>query len=106
MATSEVQVGYKADPSGKTMKAAVWTGNFKVEVQDKPKPIITNKVFQHASKVANASKAPCTFSTELRLQHDALLRVTSTAICGSDLHLYGGYMPGRPGHPHLDFKRA
>ncbi len=28
------------------------------------------------------------------LQHDALLRVTSTAICGSDLHLFGGYMPG------------
>ncbi|KAK9866928.1 hypothetical protein WJX84_008344 [Apatococcus fuscideae] len=51
------------------MKAAVWTGNFKIEVQDKPKPSITNK-------------------------HDALLRVTSTAICGSDLHLYGGYMPG------------
>jgi threonine dehydrogenase-like Zn-dependent dehydrogenase len=25
--------------------------------------------------------------------HDAILRVTSTAICGSDLHLYGGYIP-------------
>lgn len=25
---------------------------------------------------------------------DAIIRVTSTAICGSDLHLYGGFMPG------------
>jgi len=26
-------------------------------------------------------------------QHDVILRVTSTAICGSDLHLYGGFIP-------------
>src|SRR5690349_19886112 len=25
--------------------------------------------------------------------HDALLRVTSTAICGSDLHIYDGFFP-------------
>jgi threonine dehydrogenase-like Zn-dependent dehydrogenase len=25
--------------------------------------------------------------------HDAIIRVTSTAICGSDLHLYDGYIP-------------
>ena len=25
---------------------------------------------------------------------DAIIKVTSTAICGSDLHLYGGFMPG------------
>ena len=31
------------------MKAAVWTGNFKIEVQDKPKPSITNKVAPHLS---------------------------------------------------------
>jgi threonine dehydrogenase-like Zn-dependent dehydrogenase len=24
---------------------------------------------------------------------DAIVRVTSTAICGSDLHLYGGFIP-------------
>src|SRR4051795_13667585 len=24
---------------------------------------------------------------------DAVVRITSTAICGSDLHLYDGYMP-------------
>jgi len=26
-------------------------------------------------------------------QHDVILRITSTAICGSDLHLYGGFIP-------------
>ncbi len=25
--------------------------------------------------------------------HDAILRITSTAICGSDLHLYNGFIP-------------
>jgi threonine dehydrogenase-like Zn-dependent dehydrogenase len=25
--------------------------------------------------------------------HDAIVKVTSTAICGSDLHLYGGFIP-------------
>lgn len=25
---------------------------------------------------------------------DAIIKVTSCAICGSDLHLYGGFMPG------------
>src|SRR3712207_5076297 len=25
---------------------------------------------------------------------DAIIRVTTCAICGSDLHLYNGYMPG------------
>ena len=28
------------------------------------------------------------------VQRDAILRVTSTAICGSDLHMYVGAMPG------------
>ena len=26
--------------------------------------------------------------------HDAIVRITSTAICGSDLHMYDGYIPG------------
>ena len=26
-------------------------------------------------------------------QRDAIVRITSTAICGSDLHLYNGFMP-------------
>jgi threonine dehydrogenase-like Zn-dependent dehydrogenase len=46
------------------MKALTWQGNEKVEVIDVPDPQI---------------EAPT----------DAIIKVTSTAICGSDLHLYG-----------------
>lgn len=49
-------------------------------------------------------KAVCWFGTEdVRVEHvpdptilnprDAIVRVTRTAICGSDLHLYDGYIP-------------
>ena len=31
---------------------------------------------------------------EIEAPRDAIVRVTSTAICGSDLHLYDGLMPG------------
>ncbi|MFA9477967.1 zinc-dependent alcohol dehydrogenase [Phycisphaerales bacterium AB-hyl4] len=50
------------------MKAVTWCGkqNVKVERVDDPK-IINSR--------------------------DAIVRVTSTAICGSDLHLYNGYIP-------------
>jgi threonine dehydrogenase-like Zn-dependent dehydrogenase len=35
---------------------------------------------------------------EILNERDAIVKVTSTAICGSDLHLYGGYIPtARPG---------
>ena len=50
------------------MKATVWTGKNSVEVQEVPDPKILNR-------------------------RDAIVRITSTAICGSDLHLYQGYMP-------------
>src|SRR6478735_11731352 len=30
---------------------------------------------------------------EILNPRDAIIRVTSTAICGSDLHLYNGYIP-------------
>jgi threonine dehydrogenase-like Zn-dependent dehydrogenase len=49
------------------MKAACWMGTKKVEVVDVPEPKILN-------------------------QRDAIVRVTSTAICGSDLHLYNGFV--------------
>jgi len=49
------------------MKAACWMGTQKVEVRDVPEPKILN-------------------------QRDAIVRVTSTAICGSDLHLYNGFV--------------
>ncbi|MEU9830713.1 zinc-dependent alcohol dehydrogenase [Streptosporangium sp. NPDC048047] len=50
------------------MKATCWMGRNTVEVRDVPDPGIVNA-------------------------RDAVVRVTSTAICGSDLHLYDGYMP-------------
>ena len=50
------------------MKATCWTGRNSVEVQDVPDPVLLN-------------------------QRDAIVKITSTAICGSDLHLYDGYVP-------------
>ena len=50
------------------MKANCWMGKTDVEVQDVPDPKILN-------------------------ERDAIVRITSSAICGSDLHLYNGYVP-------------
>jgi threonine dehydrogenase-like Zn-dependent dehydrogenase len=55
------------------MKAAVWYGKQDVRVEHVREPELVNP-------------------------HDAIVRVTLTSICGSDLHLYNGYLPGmRPG---------
>ncbi|HVE50262.1 MAG TPA: zinc-dependent alcohol dehydrogenase [Casimicrobiaceae bacterium] len=50
------------------MKANCWYGVQDVRVDEVPDPTILNP-------------------------RDAIVRVTSTAICGSDLHLYGGFIP-------------
>jgi threonine dehydrogenase-like Zn-dependent dehydrogenase len=50
------------------MRANCWTGKTSLEVMEVPDP-----------KILNA--------------RDAIVRVTSTAICGSDLHLYNGFIP-------------
>jgi len=50
------------------MKAVCWHGANDVRVETVPDPKILNP-------------------------HDAILKVTSTTICGSDLHLYDGYIP-------------
>jgi threonine dehydrogenase-like Zn-dependent dehydrogenase len=50
------------------MRALCWHGSGDVRVDTVPDPKIENP-------------------------RDAVIRVTSTAICGSDLHLYGGFMP-------------
>ena len=50
------------------MKALCWMGIEKLSVEDVPDPKILNP-------------------------RDAIIRVTRTCICGSDLHLYDGYMP-------------
>jgi threonine dehydrogenase-like Zn-dependent dehydrogenase len=51
------------------MKATCWMGPTKVEVSEVPDPRILS-------------------------ESDCIVKVTSTAICGSDLHLYNAFMPG------------
>jgi threonine dehydrogenase-like Zn-dependent dehydrogenase len=50
------------------MKANCWMGKRSVEVHEVPEPKILN-------------------------ERDAIVKITSTAICGSDLHLYNGFVP-------------
>jgi threonine dehydrogenase-like Zn-dependent dehydrogenase len=55
------------------MKAVCWNGIANVTVEDVPDPQLLNP-------------------------RDAIVQVSSTAICGSDLHLYDGYVPAmKPG---------
>ena len=49
------------------MRALCWHGKFDVRVDTVPDPVIQEPT-------------------------DAIIKITSTAICGSDLHLYDGYM--------------
>ena len=51
------------------MKAVCWYGVHDVRVKDVPDPCIEDR-------------------------EDVILRVRLTAICGSDLHIYGGFIPG------------
>ncbi len=51
------------------MRALCWFGKGDVRVETVPDPEIVNP-------------------------RDAIIKITSTAICGSDLHLYDGYIPG------------
>ena len=51
------------------MRALTWQGSKDVRVETVPDPILVEK-------------------------DDIILRVTATAICGSDLHLYRGKVPG------------
>ena len=50
------------------MKANCWYGKEKLQVEDVPDPIILNA-------------------------QDCIVKITSTAICGSDLHLFDGFVP-------------
>ncbi|HEY9824189.1 MAG TPA: zinc-dependent alcohol dehydrogenase [Stenomitos sp.] len=50
------------------MKAVCWEGTRNIQVKTVPDPKILNS-------------------------RDAIIKITTTAICGSDLHLYGGYNP-------------
>lgn len=50
------------------MKAVTWCGKHDVRIQDVPDPKLLNP-------------------------RDAIIKITTTCICGSDLHLYDGYIP-------------
>ena len=50
------------------MKAVCWMGKHDIRVENVPDPSILNS-------------------------RDAIIKITTTAICGSDLHLYNGYIP-------------
>ena len=50
------------------MRATCWHGKHDMRVENVPDPVIMN-------------------------QRDAIVRITATAICGSDLHLYDGFIP-------------
>ena len=50
------------------MRAVCWEGKEKIQVETVPDPVILNP-------------------------RDAIVKVTTTAICGSDLHIYDGYIP-------------
>jgi threonine dehydrogenase-like Zn-dependent dehydrogenase len=50
------------------MKAVIWNSTKNVSVADVPEPTILN-------------------------QRDAIVKITTTAICGSDLHIYAGDVP-------------
>src|SRR5947209_4418680 len=51
------------------MKAVCWYGIHDMRVETVPDPKIINP-------------------------HDAIIEITTSAICGSDLHFYDGYIPG------------
>jgi len=50
------------------VKAVTWAGPNRVTCEETPDPVVVNR-------------------------RDAILKVTATTICGSDLHLYDGYVP-------------
>src|SRR5438105_4622342 len=54
------------------MRAVCWEGTGRVEVANVPDPKLLNP-------------------------RDAIVKVTTTAICGSDLHLYDGFIPTMQG---------
>jgi threonine dehydrogenase-like Zn-dependent dehydrogenase len=63
------------------MKAVCWFGKEDIRVETVPDPVILNR-------------------------RDVIVKVTLTAICGSDLHLYNGYIPTMmagdiPGHEFM-----
>lgn len=44
----------------------------------------------HSSKKVQVDHVP---DPQIEDENDVILKVTSTAICGSDLHIYNGFIP-------------
>jgi hypothetical protein len=63
-----ISTKYKEDPT-RTMQACEWHGKEDMQVVSRPAPDITDP-------------------------DDAIVRVTTTLICGSDLHMYFNQVPG------------
>jgi len=70
-AKTKISTVYKQHPTMK-MKAAVWKGKESLDLDEVPAPMITDP-------------------------SDAIVRITSMTICGSDLHMYFNAVPGPPG---------
>lgn len=66
--TDVVTITSKKDESH-PMRCVTWQGTKSVQVETRPKPLVTDA-------------------------RDAIIKVTTAAICGSDLHLYTNAMPG------------
>ncbi|EPQ27157.1 uncharacterized protein PFL1_05438 [Pseudozyma flocculosa PF-1] len=60
-----ISPGYEAAPSGETMEALTWHGVRDVRMATVPKPTVSDA-------------------------NDAVIRITGSTVCGSDLHLYHG----------------
>lgn len=68
-ASNTITTKAKEDKSGVKMTAVQWSGTKNVNVGHVPKPAVTD-------------------------DRDAIIRVTSSGLCGTDLHLYLGCVPG------------
>ena len=76
---------------------AEWQGKKSIQVNDHPLPLLTDPVGSCARSRDTQHHIHFRNTLEI-LQSDVMLRVTSTAICGSDLHLYLNAMPGQATH--------
>ena len=63
------------------MRAVCWEGTENIQVETVPDPVLLNP-------------------------RDAIIKVTTTAICGSDLHIYDGYIPKENTRPQPNRRAA
>jgi len=67
-----------------------WTrGQRRIREEEAHHSIMKALVFHHPGKVS-VDNVP---DPSLQKPDDVIVRVTATAICGSDLHIYNGFLP-------------